>query len=530
MARGRKPIQRTKEEAVAIRKAQIRRNVKAYRQRKEAAAKSRVEDQEGSKRWTFVRDGIDITRGGTDAEPKQCQSAHQHSETGHGDPNIAIEAPVASVKVQRLQRPQHAGSPCPRFERLTNARAQPCLPPVIDSARLSRQQFVSNSRDIFLPGNRLGSGQSIEVGPHWAQTLPILINKCDVLDSAVQALCLLQIGCVKQEPWLLEAAGSYYGRTLQRLNTALSEPGTTFRKGIFATSLVLATYELFNGTPIGWGVGWKYHLEGASAYLNRLPFLDQALSDQPAFHFLETVVIFGALRARKVSPFTHSKWWSLSLSRFGGNTYGPLLRIITLIPPLLEESDNLALSVLKSDCRATSMALLEKVLSLEDRLNEWLDQVTTNVPNYRYDVSMSTAGGSTRFLFPTLYICRLHLLFWSSIIALHDVIRNITNIIQEFTAPTAMSPWALTNATLLKQSQTQSDEFAMNIHKSIDFCLRPSHGLVGKSVLLQPLWFAQIHFDGRNSKEAGYCLQVLKGLGQDHIMFKSPARPSPGTM
>lgn len=54
MPRGRPPIPRTKEEALEVRREQIRKNVQAFRQRKRGLSGVEDENEEKSEGYTFV--------------------------------------------------------------------------------------------------------------------------------------------------------------------------------------------------------------------------------------------------------------------------------------------------------------------------------------------------------------------------------------------------------------------------------------------------------------------------------------------
>ena len=183
------------------------------------------------------------------------------------------------------------------------------IPPEIDAAQVSRQQFTSNAATAFLPARTNRDAFSSETGPHWAQLIPDLVNRNDVLDSSIQALCLMQISHVKQERWLLRSSLDFYDKALQALQGALAQPTQAFRAEIFAAAMALATYELLQGTHAGKSRGWMHHIEGASSYFNAFPELDVcSFSHQLSFHFLETICILDALGARKPFCFSTSQW------------------------------------------------------------------------------------------------------------------------------------------------------------------------------------------------------------------------------
>ena len=395
------------------------------------------------------------------------------------------------------------------------------LPPEINGARASRQQLVSNSAEIFLPGSGSKSAQFDQIGPHWIHILPIMVNQCNVMDTAVQALCLLQINNIEQQGWHYQASRSYYGQALQKLSFALSHHHSTFQKGVFATSLALAIYELFDCNTGAQNIGKTVHLRGAASYLERFPSSNDVLVHPISFYFLETVCVFDALRSRKASPYAQSQWWARSLSIFGGETYGPLMRLMTLLPPLLEQSDILVLSPFSTESFKLGLKLLDRALILESQLRGWLDDLSRSWPAFRFDSvpmgdkSVSDPTSTQEISFPNLFVARLHLLYWSSIIALYDVLSSTTSFTKACHRITKIDPRLLGRGSLAGNERDESHTFAMNILKSVSFCIHPSHGIVGKGALMVPLWIARLHFERCSVQDARYCSRVLKDLGQD---------------
>lgn len=536
MARGRKPIQRTREEAKATRRGQIRRNVQAYRDRKRAPQKKSDLRITKTKQYTFIPDSLD--RGNQDVQLEESNLSEPIADAEPSESeSIAIDLGAQSSVSDPWcpDEPETPDSHLIEIGSRTGRGSPELLPPAISGAIVSRQQFVSNSAQIFLPGNPKQPGLCMDIGPHWAQTVPDLINKCDVLDASVQALCLLQTARAERQRWLFEASRFYYGDALKRLNVALSEPRKPFRREVFSTALVLETYELFNGTIDGQGTGWKYHIQGASSYLSKFSSHDNILNDQLSFHFLETVCVFDAFRSRKAAPFARTHWWGDSLRKFGGDSYGPLLHLTALVPSLMEESDDLLSSPSSAPSLENALNILERGHSLEDRLSSWLDHTATVVPNFAYneafpDLMTTPAIGSeqSELSFPNLYVARLYLLYWSSIVALHGVIFSVTKTLQQSFENTgkgtSRSPWALKSDALFHNSEDQATRFALNIRRSVKFCLQPSHGIVGRGLILLPIWLAEVHFEWRIPEEAQYCRQVLKDLGL--LPWQFPTRNS----
>ena len=502
----------------------MRRNVQAFRQRKSALRGESECYNDKEKQWTLVEDGLNFPDVHTLqlAEKRDltvsdsslnsifpCLSAHPDDPTGYSIPWC-----TSGPRITETHRIQSRGS-----DRVSNTEM---LPPEINSATVSRQQLVSNSAEIFLPGSGLKSPQFDQIGPHWIHILPIMVNKCKVMDSAVQALCLLQITNIEQQEWLCETSRTYYGRALRKLSFALSHHHSKFHKGVFATSIALAIYELFDCTSDDQKMGRMVHLRGAASYLERFSSDNDVLGHPISFYFLETVCVFDAIRSRKASPYAQSQWWDRSLSMFGGETYGPLMQLMTLLPPLLEHCDSLVLSPPGPESFENGLDLFGQALIFESRLNSWLDDTSRTWSAFRFDdIPMSTElfsnSPSTQeeISFPSIFVARLYLLYWSSMIASHGVLSSIVSFSKVCPIPAEKVPWLFSRKSLVGNERDQSHRFATNIRRSIGFCLHPSRGMIGKSALMLPLWIARLHFESCSVQEARCCSEVLKGVGQD---------------
>ena len=412
------------------------------------------------------------------------------------------------------------------------------LPPEVNAAQVCRQQFTSNAATAFLPSQNRDS-VLWDTGPHWAQLIPDLVNRDHVLDSSIQALCLMQISPIKQERWLLRSSLTFYDKALQAIKGALIQPTKAFRPEIFAAAMALATYELLQGSSVSENRGWMYHIEGASSYLNAFPELDVcSFSHQLSFHFLETIYIFDALGARRPSCFSTSIWWRSTVDRFGDHLYGALLRMITDLPTLLQQCDEsmkLPSSVEANEKRST---LLQMAFHIETAFRDWFQTMTAQVSlcqhkdtSIRQETSDSESEiAQPELSFPNLYTARLLLLYRSSMILLYESICDLLRNPEACTEPANFKSSGRRNPlydnSVLKHYMELSHAFAVNIRQSVRFCLQPEVGVIGKTLILLPLWIARNHLEERNDRQARCCSDLLDQLGQSNLTFGLHVRKS----
>ena len=521
MPRGRPPKNRTKEEAVSARREQVRKNVQAFRERKRLQQRS-VEDDAPK---TLEEDRV-IDKAEHVSVAKEDEAIDGSDHTSDAEINNVENSVIIPDVRQSLAT----------WTRLS---------PEISHPRLSRQQFVSNCVVAFKPDSNLNTG------PHWTETLPEIVNQDSTLDFSIQAICLMQLGNVTSQRWLLEAGSNYYGQALRTLTRRLPTD-KDIREEVFMAMMALSMCELFQGTDEN-SQGWLIHYKAAFRYLKQLSQAKNGWvpNNQPVFHFLETLCVFDALGSRRSCYFSTSDAWSRSLDRWGGDYYGPLLGMMTSVPFLLEAHDKL----LNSHGPGTPFLLsrselVKECLRLEDRFQEWHRHTSSRLENFTFDIISSDASqGDSSLIFPTLFIARLHKLYWSALILLLDTTASLLRSLHPVSTDDESSldlsknndPTTNNNnnnnnnnnklpSTTQFQLQTilsKSQSHALHILHSTSYCLNPDNGVVGKSMVLLPLWIARNHFHDTpgSETEERQCNNILTALGRQDLNFGLPLSP-----
>lgn len=273
-----------------------------------------------------------------------------------------------------------------------------------------------------------------------------------------------------------------------------------------------------------------YHIEGASSYLNAFPkFGVCAFSHQLSSHFLETICIFDALGARKPSCFSTSKWWRSTVDRFGDDMYGALLRMITSLPTVLQLCDESMVLPASVEAYARWSALLQMAFRLEKAFLDWFHTMTARLSLCQHTITSTlqeTSDPDTsqpEFSFPNLYTARLYLLYWSSMILLYDTMVDLLRTTQSYSeaANTESSDLRdpLYNTSRVESYIGLSYIFATNIRQSVRFCLKPENGVIGKTLVLLPLWIERNRFQECDGDQARWCSTLLDQLGQRNLSF-----------
>ena len=519
MPRGRPPLSHTKEEALAARREQVRKNVQAFRRRKQQHTGPVYRYTVKSRSYTFVQENPDRANGHGWVD----KAFNDQPELGLEVVQQLGETPSLPYR-PRSVRSQSQSSRTGNSDYETSLSA--ALPLEINVANLSLQQLVAAATVSYQ--------HSGAIGPPWTQTPLYLINLDPTLDLSLQALCLLQIGYVHSQTWLLHQSISLYDRAVKALRVTLTDPRYGpdgiygFRPEIFGTAMALASYELLSqNARTERGMGWMAHIEGAVTYLNMFPGLDVlALCHQLSFHFLEAICIFDALGARKSSCFSNSKWWRNNVDRLSDQGYGALLRMITTLPSVLEKIDEAQKMVggeesgwlgLLGLCQKLEAAFLDW---FEHNLNQNSARQTWTGAGKRACVLSDSADldPDPNVEFPSLYVARLYLLYWSCMILLYE---SFITIYQTLGLDAAVDPLSMTipRPTSSFHYHTTAHVFALKVRYSVGYCLRAGHGIIGKGIIMLPLWIARKNLRSCGDEEAKWCDGEIERLGMRDISF-----------
>ncbi len=523
MPRGRPPLPRTKEEALTARREQIRRNVQAFRARKQAwKASDEVHTYKNKDSYTFVPEEV----GQFGSGDRSQRLPVEREVLQPGTTQCKDESPLSTL-IQDVSKRNSRKSLQGRV--ITNPN-HGFLPPHVDSRPAALQQFTSNVVCTFSPDDA-------STTLHWSQLMPSLVNRTETLDLSIRALCLLQISHANLDNYALSESISHYNHALKSLQRALTQPTDRFSLEIFAAAQALGSYELFRGIK-SQSRGWMLHFEGALAYLTMFRSLDvSALNHQLSFHFLETICIFDALGSRRPSFLSGSRWWRDSVDRFGGKTYAPLLRMLTSLSEVLEQCDHAVNLELPPKATEELKRVLRICLRLENAFLHWFyrtlardgsqsEHATTIPVSLDLTGSMDVQWETTdnEMTFSDIYSARLHLLYWSSMILLYDsIIAIVRRLNSDFSTcdPISRPITKSINALLSpKAYKSSSNSFAISILRSAAFCMKPKHGFIGKSLILLPLCVARGYLRcTRDEAKIKRCDEWLEMLGQKEMHF-----------
>ncbi len=221
-----------------------------------------------------------------------------------------------------------------------------------------------------------------------------------------------------------------------------------------------------------------------------------------------------------------SKWWRRSIDKYAGETYGSLLRLITPLPAYLEHFDYLANLPPDTNTPNRNTMLLDHGFLLERQLKTWFKNTAKDVPSFSYEEAAETfvpsdiptpTPSDVQYYFPNLWVARLYLLYWASMILLLEAMTALVIDLSDGLVTKqnlAFSTCDLGNSAL-EDMIIQAKMFATNICRSTSFCLRPCHGILGKSIVLLPFWVVQTHIYCNDAEQGRWYTTMLRRIGQD---------------
>lgn len=104
-----------------------------------------------------------------------------------------------------------------------------------------RMQVLSHFLDRYLPAS-MTSQRKFITPSSWVRSLPSLLGRWEVLDTALSALCLAYIGDVHQVR--VHTHESQYNDVLQKLRSMSLDSLRSSSEGVLTTSMTMAMYEV----------------------------------------------------------------------------------------------------------------------------------------------------------------------------------------------------------------------------------------------------------------------------------------------
>jgi len=288
----------------------------------------------------------------------------------------------------------------------------------ISSPMMHRVQLLSTFMDLYLPKQ---IDKDLTSHFQYIARLPDVDLSTPLLQTAIDTVCLAELGSLYDDPRCLHEAQARYVRALPMLANELARPrAEQMRKDhILAAINVLAVCELFDliASDTSGGQGWMSHVTGAEGYIkSNIRDIMASEFGQMLFHANRNSSLCLGLVKRKAIFFAGPQWlrWSEDIAK--EDLLVAFYDIAVQIPGLLEQSDTLNTSV---DQFIDPAPLCEEICGVRRKLDRWLEERFIHPGKERYSIidvrdmkeySLLSSNSlfTTVYKFNSVQVCILH--------------------------------------------------------------------------------------------------------------------------
>lgn len=356
-------------------------------------------------------------------------------------------------------------------------------------------QFRSSFWDLYMPrGNCEVRDRYILACKHpmnWTVVVPELPGTEPSLERAFSALSIARVGRDNEDDRLVRESRKLYGKALNDLNRALSDPIRRYSDEVLTASMVLSLYEVFEGSA-NKDIGWVSHTQGA-ARLVQIRGAHRHATRQAHHVFLGSRLptLYAAILQRKTTFLASHEWLTLPWELENKTFHDRLIDLMTQIPTLLEQTD-LVMSICDGDIAIRErLRMLQACQQIEKALHGWragmkktAGETATehkhedrNDYPFRYD-----------FTYENHLFARTQVVYWSCHLVVSDTMYKLQVSLEELTFGSSERPFP--SDTLRSNSRT----YAVNIAQAIDYFLLPEMGALGADLISFPMGLAYSFF------------------------------------
>ena len=304
---------------------------------------------------------------------------------------------------------------------------------------------------------------------NWMLIIQQMSSDETALDLAFLGVSAARVGRDHNDKRLVEESLKIYGKALKDLQSALYDPKRMYSDGTLMACMLLGLYEIFEGSDRK-TLAWISHSQGA-ARLVELRGVGRHTTTESNFLFCGTRVpiILAAIVRRQATFLSSPDWLTKPWEEKGvPKTWGDrLFDAMAAIPSILELYDLV-------DCQSDSPACRQQgqklVQTLIDRCRETNKALQTWYAATREDakpqVTQTAQPSNNGYPFAHRYHFKNHLfaqalmMYWTSCLILHSVIRDIHDIL----LPRKRIEWQPKGATPSRQVLiTSVDQSAMEL-------------------------------------------------------------------
>jgi hypothetical protein len=367
-------------------------------------------------------------------------------------------------------------------------------------------QLLSKFIDIHMPAQR----SSMRAYFSYTSGLPGLDLSNPLIASAVDTICLAEIGQLYEDERMLRASSMSYVRALPLLANELarSEEKKQVRKDhLLGTILLLTLSETFDSVARAGG-GWLAHANGAEAYLQA--YGRQAIATDVGiifFHTIRHICLFKGLVKRKAVVLAQPQWLRFAREEAKTDPFVALYNLALQIPGILERADSLPQT---TEFLLDFRSLCKDAAIIRAELHAWHDrfyaQHRPHARNIAYGSCLETFNDlcedrtfQTFYLFDSVESCSQHLVYYASCLLLDHTLLDVYSAHRHRTyLPPLGKFFASTKENIQRELYVSATSFC----RSVPYCCDADVASLGRvaSFLLRPV---QRYFD-----EYGYTREL----------------------
>ena len=204
----------------------------------------------------------------------------------------------------------------------------------------------------------------------WLEAVNELPGDEPCLRNAFSALIISRVSKDSGGQQLAEASTLLYGNALKHLQVALHDPERIHSDEVLIASLLLALYEVFQGSTVD-SSSWLSHAQGA-ARLIELRGPERHRTDQAHQSFLASRIstIYAGILQRKSSYLAAEEWRTVPWESQHRTYFDRLVDIAADLPVLLERLDSISTGSPSSRTQR-SRVLLQDLFAMQKAINTW---------------------------------------------------------------------------------------------------------------------------------------------------------------
>ncbi|OKL59917.1 hypothetical protein UA08_04907 [Talaromyces atroroseus] len=409
--------------------------------------------------------------------------------------------------------------------------------PSINVAPENRMQVLSYFIERYQPAS-MTSRRGFVTPSSWIRSLPSLLGRWEILDTALSAVCLAYIGDLHQDGVHLHESQRFYNDVLRKLGSLPLDSIKSANEGVLTTTMTMAMYELFHCSYNGLQ-GWMFHVQGACRILElRGPPSKESPLDLSLYSRVRITALWDAYGSRKGLFLARREWQNLSDS-----PHDTLLDLLVCMPGLLETSDTIK-STANQPGRVFNTARVDDLLGhwqvLFGRLLRWYTNFENREAAGLYECGplqqdshpyLEADQSHLYSVFPQIisfkdaYVAQIMLLYWFGQLVIHAAMTEIYMIREKHQARLfagAFPPDYKGVHQASKESvQKAGDYYATKICQST----ASLKGGYGFQMVMVPLWAALQFFALCGDPKFDWSQAVFRNFGKlGGFMLAEPLR------